>query len=112
MGGAGHAGLADGSGRGGFEGRAGFQGGHGFGHRGEGARSGHLAAGAHPHERGEHRLAGLAQNSPRFNNFGAYADRWDFEWSPFSECPPYDPNNIGQNFGCAHPVKRMPRDIR
>jgi hypothetical protein len=69
---------------------------------------GHFPGDGHEHER---RLAGLAQNN--FQNY-AYGEFgvWDFEWSPFSECPPYDPNNIGQNFGCAHPVKRLPRETR
>jgi hypothetical protein len=63
----------------------------------------------HEHER---RLAGLAQNNFQPYASGAFADTWDFEWSPFTECPPYDPQNIGQNFGCAHPVKRFPHGVR
>jgi len=63
----------------------------------------------HEHER---RLAVLAQNNFQTYASGQFMDTWDFEWSPFSECPPYDINNIGQNFGCAHPVKRLPRETR
>jgi len=63
----------------------------------------------HEHER---RLAGLAQNNFQPYASGAFVNTWDFEWSPFSECPPYDIDNIGQNFGCAHPRKRLPHDIR
>jgi hypothetical protein len=57
-------------------------------------------------------MAGLVQNYSQTGNFGAFGDAWDFEWSPFTECPPYDSDNIGQNFGCAHPVKRLPREER
>jgi hypothetical protein len=86
---------------------------HDFGHRGEGEKPDHLPGrfpgGGHEHER---RPAGLAQNN--FQNYasGAFMGAWDFEWSPFTDCPAYDPQNIGQNFGCAHPMKRLPHEIR
>jgi hypothetical protein len=65
-------------------------------------------------ERGEHRLAGLAQNSPHFNN-GCNIDNDGFGYYgctgywPYLDCPRYDLRNIGQYFGCGYPIKRKVR---
>jgi hypothetical protein len=32
-----------------------------------------------------------------------------FTYSPYTECPPYDLQNIGQNFGCGYPTKARVR---
>jgi hypothetical protein len=60
----------------------------------------------------EHHAIGLAQNNTQPYGYGQYQHPWGFEWSPFTECPPYDINNIGQNFGCAHPFKKLPSEVR
>jgi hypothetical protein len=113
-GGAAHGGLAGGAAQGGFARAEGpgfpHAGGAEFGHGGfaepRGMREGGRERGER--ERGEHRFAGLAQNSPTvfYNGYGLYDT---FGYSPYSFCPPYDPDIIGQDYSCWHPRKAKVR---